>query len=42
MTIIRVRKPASVDKVQFAKIDRPLPGTGQILVEAAASSLNFH
>lgn len=42
MKAIRVNKPASLDNLQVAEADKPSPGRGEILVRAAASSLNYH
>lgn len=42
MKAIRVKLPASLDNLQVGEADKPSPGPGEILVKAAASSLNFH
>lgn len=42
MKVIRVKSPASLDNLQIGEADKPSPGHGEILVKAAASSLNFH
>ena len=42
MKAIRVKKPASLDNLQVGEAEKPSPGNGQILVKAAASSLNYH
>lgn len=42
MKAIRVRNPASLDNLQTVEMDRPSPGPGEVLIRAAASSLNYH
>ncbi len=42
MKAIRVSQPASLDNLQLVDVDRPSPSTGEIMVRARASSLNYH
>ncbi|MAA74555.1 MAG: NAD(P)-dependent alcohol dehydrogenase [Salinisphaeraceae bacterium] len=42
MKAIRLKAPASLDNLTVAEADKPTPGAHEILVKAAASSLNFH
>lgn len=42
MKTIQVKKPGGLDNLVVAEADKPSPGPGQILVQGAASSLNFH
>lgn len=42
MKAIRVRNPASLDTLEMTEAEAPRPAAGEILVRAAASSLNFH
>lgn len=42
MKAICVKAPASLDNLEVCEVDKPSPAAGQILVKAAASSLNFH
>lgn len=42
MKAIHVNKPAGLDNLQVGEADKPSPGKGEILVKAAASSLNYH
>lgn len=42
MKAVRVQKPGGLDRLAVVDIDEPRPGPGEILVKAAASSLNFH
>lgn len=42
MKVIRLRKPASLDNLQIVEMGKPSPGPGEVLVKAAASSLNHH
>jgi len=42
MKAIRLNKPASLDNLQLVEVEKPSPGKGEILVKAAASSLNYH
>lgn len=42
MKVVRMQKPGGLDKLQITEAEAPRPGPGDILVRAAASSLNFH
>lgn len=42
MKVARVQKPGGLDNLQIAEAAEPRPGPNEILVRAAASSLNFH
>lgn len=42
MKAIRVKAPGGLDNLQVAEAPQPSPAAGEILVKAAASSLNFH
>ncbi len=42
MKAVRVMQPAGLDNLRLVEMDRPSPGRGEILVKAAASSLNYH
>lgn len=42
MKVIRVRHPAGIGNLQISNEEIPQPGHGQILLKAAASSLNYH
>jgi NADPH:quinone reductase-like Zn-dependent oxidoreductase len=42
MKAIKLSKPGGLDKLAVAEIDAREPGPGEIRVEVAASSLNFH
>ena len=42
MKAIRIQSPAGLDNLELVDTDTPSPGPNDILVRAAASSLNFH
>ncbi|MES1945230.1 class III alcohol dehydrogenase [Salinisphaera sp. PC39] len=42
MKAIRVKAPGGLDNLQVGEAADPRPGPGEVLVKAAASSLNFH
>lgn len=42
MKAVRVRNPARLDTLEMVDVERPRAGPGEVLVKAAASSLNYH
>lgn len=42
MKVVRVMHPPGLDNLQVAEAGKPEPGPGEVLVKAAASSLNYH
>lgn len=42
MKAIKITNPASLDNLHVVEMDRPSVGRGDILIKAAASSLNYH
>src|SRR4051794_29210847 len=42
MKLIRLGKPANLDKLQLASAEPRRPGSGEVLVRVHASSLNYH